>query len=131
MSQTDEKHTTAERITLIISLLILAAVLGLAGYSNITIGEEPPTITAEADLENVRETDGGFYVPITITNNGGLTAQDVTVSGELDLGDGEPEMAEITIAFLAGGESEQAEMMFSVHPNEGELTVRPTSYLVP
>ena len=31
MSEKDEKHTKAERITLDISILILAAVLGLAG----------------------------------------------------------------------------------------------------
>lgn len=131
MSQNDEKHTAAERVTLAISILILGAVLGLASYANITTGEEPPTINVEADLENVRETENGFYVPITITNNGGLTAQDVVVIGELDLVDGEPETGEVTIAFLAGGESEQAELVFTVHPDDGEFTLIPSSYLVP
>ena len=131
MSSEDSKHTTAERITLGISVLIMAAVLGLTMYTNITTGEEPPTFTVEADLDDVRETAHGFYVPITITNDGGLTAQDVVVTGELDLEEGEPETAEITIAFLSGGESERAELIFSTHPNEGNFTIRPTSYLVP
>ena len=53
------------------------------------------------------------------------------ISAELDLGNGEPVTAEVTIAFLAGGESERAEMVFPVHPDEGEFTIAPTSYLVP
>lgn len=131
MSSKDEKRTTAERVTLIISLVVLAAILGLAGYSNITTGEEPPTITVSADMENVRETESGYYVPITITNDGGLTAQDVIASGELILEEGEPETAEVTIAFLAGGESERAELVFSVHPAEGTFTLRPASFVHP
>ena len=131
MSSKDEKHTTAERVTLIISLVVLAAVLGLAGYSHITTGEEPPTITVSADMENVRETESGYYVPITITNDGGLTAQDVIASGELILEEGEPETAEVTITFLAGGESERAELVFSVHPDEGTFTLRPASFVHP
>lgn len=131
MSSDHSKHTTAERITLAISVMILAAVMGLTAYSTITTGEEPPTITVDVDLDGVRETELGFYVPITIANDGGLTAQDVVVTGELVLEEGESEIAEVTIAFLAGGESEQAELVFSTHPDEGEFTVRPTSYLVP
>lgn len=131
MSSKDEKRTTAERVTLIISLVVLAAILGLAGYSNITTGEEPPSITVSADMENVRETESGYYVPITITNDGGLTAQDVIASGELILEEGEPETAEVTIAFLAGGESERAELVFSVHPAEGTFTLRPASFVHP
>lgn len=131
MSSERANKTTAEKITLAISLVIVAAVLGLAGYASFSTGEEPPTITVEADLANVRATEFGYYVPITITNDGGLTAQDVTVAGELDLGEEMPESAEVTITFLAGGESEQAGLVFSAHPDEGEFSVRPTSYLVP
>lgn len=131
MSSQDSKHTTAERVTLAISVLVLAAVMGLTAYSQIATGEEPPTINVEVDLDGVRETDHGYYVPIAITNDGGLTAQDVMVTGELVLGEEEPETAEVTIDFLAGGESEQAELVFSAHPDEGEFTVAPTSYLVP
>lgn len=130
-SNQSDKQTTAERITLGISVLILAAIIGLAVWADAQTGDVPPNITVEADLENVRETDTGFYVPITIINTGGITAQDVTVTGELDQGEENPETAEITLSFLAGGEEESAEFVFSAHPNEGEFTVGPTSYVQP
>lgn len=130
-SHNQEQSTTAERITLSISLVILVGILAVAVWSNMKTGDAPPDIVVEADIENVRETDSGFYVPITITNNGGMTAQNAIVAGELDLGDGQPETAEITISFLAGGEEEAAEMVFSAHPDEGEFTVGPSSYSQP
>ena len=130
MSASSER-TTAERITLLASMLILVGILALATWANVRTGDAPPTIQVEAHLEDVRETDSGFYLPITITNTGGLTAQDVTVTGELDTGEEQPETADITITFLAGGEEESAEMVFTTDPNDGEFTVGATSYLNP
>lgn len=130
-SHDQEQSTTAERITLSISVVILLSILAVAIWSNMQTGQDPPDIVVEADIENVRETDSGFYVPITIKNNGGMTAQDAVIAGELDLGDGEPETAEITIAYLAGGEEEAAELIFSAHPNDGDFSVVPISYLQP
>ena len=131
MSNSDAERTTAERITMIISTLILVGILGLAVWANARTGDLPATITVEANLGAVRETDNEYYVPITITNTGGLTAQNVTVTGELNFGEGEPETGEVTIDFLAGGESEQAELIFARDPREGELTVGANSYLKP
>lgn len=130
-SQEHAASTTAERITLVASLVILVSILSVAVWSNVRTGQDPPDIVVEVDMEDVQERDAGFYVPITITNNGGTTAQDLVVSGELDLGDGEPETADVTISYLAGGETEAAEMVFSVHPADGEFTIGPTSFLKP
>jgi uncharacterized protein (TIGR02588 family) len=131
MSDSSSERTAAERVTLLISLMILTAIFTLAVWANVRTGDAPPLIVVEAQLNDVRETDTGFYVPITITNTGGLTAQGVTVTGELDTGDGQPEMAEVVITFLAGGEAESAELIFSTHPNDGEFSLGATSYLLP
>lgn len=130
-SQGHATSTTAERITLTISIVILVGILSVAVWSNMRTGEDTPDIVIEVDMENVQEKEAGFYVPFTITNNGGVTAQDLVVSGELDVGDGQPETADVTIAFLAGGETESAEMIFSTHPEDGEFTIGPTSFLKP
>jgi uncharacterized protein (TIGR02588 family) len=53
------------------------------------------------------------------------------VTGELDTGESEPETAEVTITFLASGESEEAEIIFQSDPTTGEVSVSPTSYLKP
>lgn len=114
-----------------ISVVILASVLGLAGWASFATGDSPPVIDIEANMAEMRETDSGFYVPVIITNNGGFTAQSVMVTGELVLEGEEPETAEVTIDFLSGGETEKAELVFSTNPNDGEFTVAPTSYVQP
>lgn len=131
MNESSSDRTSAERITFAISLLILIAVLAMAVWSNHRVGSEPAAIQVQAQLDDVRENDGLFYVPITITNTGGKTVEAVMVTGELVLGDGNSEIGEVTIDFLAGGEQEAAELIFSTDPSEGDLTVRPTSYLQP
>lgn len=131
MSDSSNKRTTAERITLAISALIIVGIVGLAAWSSSRVGDDAVVISVEAHYEKVREHDGLFYLPITITNTGGHTAQTVTVSGELDTGEGNPESADVSIDFLAGGEKEEAALIFSSDPSDGNLTIRPTSYMRP
>jgi uncharacterized protein (TIGR02588 family) len=131
MSHSGPQRTTAERITLAISTLILVSILGLAGWASIRSGDDLPTIDVDVHLAEVRQTGPDYYIPISITNAGGLTAQDVVVTGELHSGADTPEVAEIIITFLAGGETENAEFIFSTDPREGNLIVRPTSFMHP
>lgn len=130
MSNSSER-TTAERITFAISSLILAAIVGLAIWAGIRSGNASPTIEIQVRWESIRQTDAGYYVPITVTNTGGETAQDVMITGVLDTGVESPETAEVTFMFLASGETEHAELVFASNPNDGELVVRPTSFVVP
>lgn len=131
MSTDETKQSPAERVTLAMSVLILAGVLALAGWADVRTGDAPPTIRVEPNLAEMREEQSGFYVPIAITNDGGKTAESVTVSGELLIEGEEPETADVTIDFLAGGETEQAELVFTTDPNEGEFSVAPASFLYP
>lgn len=131
MSESGAKHTTAERVTLVISVLILATILAIAGWSYSDQGANPARINVETHLDQVRVEQSGYYLPLTVTNTGGLTAQDVVVSGELVIGNQPPEEAEITITFLAGGESEKAYLIFQEDPSVGDVSVVITSYLEP
>lgn len=131
MRSEESNHTTAERITMTISIVILAMVIGLASWASFATGDSAPRIEVDVSLNEVREEPSGYYVPITITNNGGRTAQSVVVSGELVTDAPQPETAEVTIDFLAGGESETAELVFASDPVSGELTIRPASFLHP
>jgi uncharacterized protein (TIGR02588 family) len=118
-------------VTSIISVLVIIGTFALAGWANAHSGEGPPVIEVQAHMDRVRETESGFYLPITVENTGGLTAQDVVVTGELDTGEGEPETADIIIAFLSGSEKETAEIIFTSDPNEGDFTIGPTSFVNP
>lgn len=128
---TSSERTTAERVTFVISSLILATIVGLAIWAGIRTGDDSPTFEIQIHWEAIRETNTGYYVPITVSNSGGETAQDVTIMGELDVGATTPETAEVTFMFMAGGETEQAELVFASDPRLGDLVVRPSSFVVP
>lgn len=131
MSNSESARTSAERITLTTSLLILVGIIGLAAWTSSRTGNDPPSIEVTTHLEDIRESAGVYYLPISILNSGGQTAQDVTISAELTAVDGTVEDAEVTITFLAGGEQERAEIVFTSDPREGELTVAPSSLAYP
>lgn len=131
MSESKSKRTVAERVTLGISLAILVIILGVSAWTSDRLGDAAPQIEIEIGFEEIRTHGENYYVPITITNTGGLTAQDLVVTGELDTGSGEPETADVTLTFLGGNESETAEIVFSEEPTESNLTVRPTSFSNP
>ena len=130
MSRKSER-TRAESITFATSLTILAAIIVLAVWAGFRTGSAEPVIEVEVHLEDIRVEAGDYYLPITVTNAGGSTAQDVVLLGELISPNGEAERAEVSFAYLAGAEQEQAELVFQHDPAAGDLSVRVTSFVVP
>ncbi len=127
----DKQRSIAEWTTLAMSVLIIAGMVGGVTWLYFRGAEEPPTVVVETHLDEMREDDSGFYVPVTVINNGDSTVADAMVQGELDTGEGEPETAEITITYLAGGETVEGTFIFRSDPAEGELTSGVTSFKEP
>jgi uncharacterized protein (TIGR02588 family) len=117
-----EGRTGAEWVTLSISILIIAALVGLLTYLYFTQGTKSPVIQIEAKLEEVKQEGDAYYLPLTITNMGEKTAQDVEIQVSLASGEGDPESVGFTILFLAGNESDYETAVFSNDPAEGELS---------
>ena len=137
---TDQKETShsgqagrspAEWTTLAISVATIAIFLALVTWLYFRGSEEPPVISVTVDTEAVREDDGAFYLPIEIVNDGDATVENAQVEGTLDTGEGEPQVASITIDFLGGGERVNGTLVFSSDPREGDLEVGPTSFQKP
>lgn len=126
-----QSRSLAEWVTLGVSASIVIAMLGLITWLEFSGSSEPPRITALANLEQMRQDEGVFYVPVTIENTGDRTVEDVVIEAQLDTGDGEPEVAEITVTFLAGGERVHGAFVFTSNPNNGDLVIRPVSYKDP
>lgn len=131
MTGSDDRTKAPERTTLVISALVLATMISVLLWSTTTTASRPPAISVEPHFDHVRVIGDRYYLPITIANNGDLTAQDVTISGEVETGQGQAETADITIAFLAGGEVEEAQLVFTSEPIKENLTVGVTSFLSP
>lgn len=118
-----------EWITFTIAAAIVAALVGAILLIWMVQTNEPPqmAITTEA----VQRKQNQFYVPFTVENIGGGTAESVQVIGELKQGDQVLEGGEQQIDFLSGGEQEEGAFIFSQDPRRYSLTVRVASYKLP
>ncbi|HEY9741523.1 MAG TPA: TIGR02588 family protein, partial [Coleofasciculaceae cyanobacterium] len=120
----------AEWTTFSIALLILAAIVGLVIYKWLTQKNQPPVLSISSSSE-VREAPGQYYVPFSVKNTGGETAESVQVIAELRINGDVEESGEQLIDFLASGEKEEGAFVFSRNPRQGELVVRVASYKRP
>jgi uncharacterized protein (TIGR02588 family) len=132
MSESEQKQqrSVAEWVTFSIASSIVAGIVGLVLYSWAKVGNEPPVLAIEQSGK-VRQTSGSFYVPFTLTNKGGETADAVRVTAELQIGGKVEEMGEQQFDFLAGGEAEEGTFLFSRNPQNGKLILRVTGYRKP
>ena len=134
-------RSRAEWVSLAVSGLLLASLLGLIGYEHFSRGSAPPLIQVRPQLDAVREDPDGqgrtrgqgvtYYVPVEVKNLGDQTAEDVVVELVLQPPQGEPERAEVTIHLLAGGATQATTAIFRSDPRRGTLTATARSYLEP
>ena len=124
----DRDRSPAEWVTLVVSLVILVGTFAMIAYLYVAEDQGPIDLRTEAHLEDVRENEEAFYLPVTVRNAGNLTAQNVQIEATLEF-DGEMETSDFSILSLPGRGSETGIVAFAHDPRDGELTVRITSYL--
>ncbi|MFE4107818.1 TIGR02588 family protein [Almyronema epifaneia] len=123
-------RTLAEWITLAVTSLILAILVGLVVYDWRVNQNRPPAFQVEI-TETARITDGRYYVPFAITNTGGRVARTVQVTAALHLEGIDDEAGEQQIDFLSGNERKRGSFVFNHDPQAGELLIRVASYRLP
>lgn len=119
-----------EWVTFLISLSILALIVGLVLHIWFTQTDGPPILQV-SNTEEIREVQGQFYVPFTVTNNGGETAESIQIIGEIKKNGEVEETGEQEIDFLSAGEKQEGAFIFSRDPRQGNLSVRVGSYKLP
>ncbi len=124
-------RSRAEWVTLSLSVVIVAGMLLLVTWLSVRGGVAPARIEITPVMEGLRHEADAWYLPVVITNAGDDTVEEAVIGAELDTGDGQPETGEITITFLAGGETVQGTFVFGSDPSQGELTIRAVSYKEP
>lgn len=116
----DRARSVVEWVTLAVSALILLALAGLIVYESLREEGDPPVIVVEADFDGVREAAGHFYLPVTVWNEGGRTAEAVEVA--IRLGEGaEMEQVVVETQFLPGGGSFEGVAVFERRPEQEEV----------
>ncbi|MDQ5823874.1 MAG: hypothetical protein M3441_06620 [Chloroflexota bacterium] len=117
-----QERTTAEWVSLLVSVAIVLALVGGLVYQVFARGNRPPIIEVKPLMEEVRQEGDSYYLSLDITNNGDRTAENVEVMLSLDTGEGDPETMQFQVQFLDGGETENQTVIFRNNPAEGELT---------
>jgi uncharacterized protein (TIGR02588 family) len=126
-----QQRSIAEWITLAVSLAIVIGIVTLITWLHFSGDDRPAMITVEPHMDQLRQEESGYYLPVMVRNDGGATVEDVQVQAELDMGSGEPETADFTITFLVGGEQVEGTFIFQEDPSSGELTTSAGSYKLP
>lgn len=124
----DDVRTLAEWVTLLGSLAILLAAFAAVAYLYVNDDDLPITIRAEANLEDVRESNGTYFVPVTAFNEGDSAASNVQIQADLTMGD-QVESSGFSILTLSGNDSETGVIAFTRDPREAEFVVRVASYI--
>jgi len=129
-NQQQQKRTPAEWATFAIACFILFTLTGLVIYNWVTKKQAPPVISVTRNAP-IRETQGQFYVPFTVANTGGETAESVQIIAELRVNGEVLESGDQQIDFLSSGETQEGAFIFSRNPSQGQLIVRSSSYKLP
>ena len=124
------KRSPAEWITLALSSLVLAALVGLVLYDWQLTKNLPPAFRVEVN-EPARLIEGHYYVPFHLRNTGGRIARTVQVMADLRLADGTNETGEQQFDFLSGNERKSGGFVFEHNPQEGDLIIRVASFGLP
>jgi uncharacterized protein (TIGR02588 family) len=124
------QRTPAEWVAFGIASLVVAIISALVIYLWVSKQDNPPELAVTQHGE-IRATNGQFYVPFQIKNQGGETAESIQVVAELRVDGKVEETGEQQIDFLSSQEIEEGAFVFSRNPNRGELNLRVASYRLP
>lgn len=113
-------RTTAEWVSLVISLLLLGVVVGVIIKLWVSETREPARFKIEAGA--ARNDAGQYYLPFTLTNEGDQTAAEVTVEGRIAAAGGE-EISSTTFDFIPGHARQEGVLIFSSDPATAQLRV--------
>lgn len=110
------------------SIVLVACLLAYLAYAGVVGGDAPPDLVVELG-EPVQQTQH-FSVPIVVTNQGDIPAEDVVVQVTLD-GSAAQEQAEFSVAYLPSGGAGAGWATFTSDPRSGTLAARIVGYTTP
>ena len=123
------KRNWLEWAILTISVAMVVALVGyllVAGLSN----SGPAMLRADVvTAEATDGPDGGWLVPLTVRNDGGMAAVSIVVEGTATIA-GAEESSELVIDLLAAGSQVELTLGFSGVP-DGEIQVRVVGFETP
>ncbi|MBC8077527.1 MAG: hypothetical protein H7Y32_15745 [Chloroflexales bacterium] len=102
-----------------LSLVVVLGALGALAYGAATSGDSAPQIVLE--LGPPERQPAGFAVPVTLRNEGDITAEGVEVEVTLERDGQDVEQGGFTVAFVPRDSSAEGWVMFREDPSTGQL----------
>lgn len=128
--QSDHARTIAQWVVIGGSLLVLLGMTGFLLFDYIVAGHEPPDIVVKPIQTEVKKGDGGYSIPIQVSNRGDLIVENVWVQVSTTSEKSEPEVAQFEIDYLPGGKTVRQIIIFRDDPSTAALKHR-VSYRTP
>lgn len=120
----------AEWIVAGIGLVVFASVLGLMVWDAVAGDQSPPRITVQVD--SIAPSGDGYLLKFLARNDGGETAAEVVVDGELPASSGgAAETASATLDFLPAHSERRGGFFFKTKPDQNTVRLRASSYREP
>lgn len=113
-------RTSTEWVSLIISILLLAGVVGTVVALWLNASDAPARFRVERGTP--RNEAGHFYLPIKVINDGETTGAQVTIEGKLKVNEKE-ETAATTFDFIPAGSTAEGILIFKAEPGSAEVRV--------
>ena len=129
MPKKNQKRSQAEKVSFSISLSIVSAIVALICYIWITGDSSPPILSVTT--AQIRQAEQQYYVPFTVSNFGGETANSVEITAQLFIDSETIETGRQQVDFLSRQEKRSGEFIFSQDPKLGKLTIRVAGYKQP
>ena len=108
------------------SAVVIAAVGSYLAYQAVARERRDPQL--EVALGRAARIPSGYAVPVTVTNAGDITAEEVVIEVRLE---GSDERGELTIAFVPGGSRRSGWVGFTREPDASRLRSRVVGYEKP
>ena len=131
MSKNYWRRSPAEKVSFGISLSIVGIIVALVCYTWLAGDTNPPILSLAATDSQIRQVNQQYYVPFTVENYGGETAESVEIVANLVFADRTVETGRQQIDFLSRNEKRSGEFIFSRDPQQGILRMRVASYRLP
>lgn len=118
----DTGRTTPEKITTLISFLLIVLLAGAILYEGYWKGQaDPATLVVVVRTDQIDQRGSSFYVPVEIHNDGDQTVEQVTVS--IDVRDGETVVQEAETVIDSLGEAETVTAVIVLPEDPTGLTI--------
>ena len=128
MSRRRRGRDAAEFVTLVVSIAVVAALIGGVMYVQLARGDRLPAIEVRAAVDELRAEGGRFYLPVEIENTGDQAAASVLIVVIQRVGEREVEH-ELLIDYLAGGGTADATAVLMEDPRRAGIRLEVRSFL--